>query len=106
MKQLLKIKIIESDPDYPLLNKVRDVVITGNRNCETLLALINAGKKGITPLERWAAGKRLSHYIYRLRGWGLNIETITESDGGDVTYGRYVLHSTVMVIDPPDIEAA
>ncbi len=105
MKQFLKIKIVEPDPDLPLLNRVREVTITGRRNCETLMALIHAGQQGITPLERWAAGKRLGHYVWKLRSWGLDIETINEK-AGDVPYGRYVLHSTVQVLNRDDSEAA
>ena len=46
----------------------------------TAHALLSAGEKGITPIERPAP--RWSDYVFRLRGEGLNIETIDEKHGG------------------------
>ena len=77
----------------------RDITITGRRNCETLRALIEAGPRGTSSLEHWVVGKRLSHYVFRLRGFGLNIETQDVQTGDGVRYGRYVLHGDVEIID-------
>lgn len=60
--------------------------------------LIEAGKRGVTPIERPAP--RWSHYIFMLRKAGLSIETIHEPHGGPFSghHGRYVLHSTFRLL--------
>ena len=97
--QKLRVTIIKADTALPLLTSRREITITGRRNCETLRALIEAGPRGTSSLEHWAVGKRLSHYIYRLRGFGLDIETQDVQTGDGVRYGRYVLHGDVQIKD-------
>ena len=96
--QKLPVTIIETDAALPLLTGRREITITGRRNIETLRHLLEAGRKGITSIDHWATGKRLSQYIMCLRRAGLNIETINERVG-DVTYGRYKLISDVVIED-------
>ena len=56
---------------------------------------MKACRRGVTPIER--VGPRWSHYVFILRGEGLDIETIREPHGGDYPghHGRNVLHSDV-----------
>lgn len=66
----------------------------------TLDALISAGEKGITPIERPAP--RWSHYVDILRDReGLHIETIEERHSGPYrgTHGRYVLRTPVQIVE-------
>ncbi|OWU69385.1 hypothetical protein ATO2_09875 [Roseovarius sp. 22II1-1F6A] len=57
--------------------------------------LIDAGRNGCTPIER--PGPRWAAYVYKLRGMGLRIETVTEAHEGDFSgnHARYVLRSRV-----------
>lgn len=68
------------------------------REAWALYALMRAGEKGITPIERPAP--RWSHYIMLLRRRGLVIETVNERHGGPFTgrHGRYVLRSKVRLL--------
>lgn len=71
--------------------KQRRIKLIG-RFAWTLRQLIEAGRKGITSLERPAP--RLSHYIYILRrDHGLAIETRPEQHDGPYPgrHGRYIL---------------
>ena len=74
------------------------MTITG-RECWTLRSLIDAGQKGITAFDN--IGPRLSHYVFKLRGYGFAIETVHETHGGDFpgNHARYVLHSKIQVLD-------
>lgn len=66
----------------------------------TLNALVIAGEKGVTPIERPAP--RWSHYVDVLRDReGLIIETIEEKHGGAFkgSHGRYVLRSQVEILE-------
>ncbi|CAN1517505.1 hypothetical protein MCEMSEM23_00978 [Rhabdaerophilaceae bacterium] len=65
----------------------------------TLARLIEAGPRGITPIERPAP--RWSHYVMILRREGLQIETLDEPNSGPFhgMHGRYVLRSTVRIIE-------
>jgi hypothetical protein len=67
-----------------------------------LLCLIDAGQTGVAPLERPAP--RWSQYIALLRQRGLAIETVFERHGGPYAgrRGRYVLHSSIEIIDRQD----
>ncbi len=69
------------------------------RDGQTLLRLVRAGEAGITTLENPAP--RLSHYIFKLRRMGLDIETQDEAHGGIFAgvHGRYRLRSKVRVVD-------
>jgi hypothetical protein len=76
------------------------VRILKGRYAWTLDALIVAGEKGVTPVERPAP--RWSHYVDILRDRdGLNIETIDERHGGPFkgSHGRYVLRSSVEILE-------
>jgi hypothetical protein len=68
------------------------------REAWTLAHLIEAGSKGITPIERPAP--RWSHYVMCLRRQGLVIETIRIPHGGAFSghHGRYVLHTPCQVL--------
>ncbi len=61
--------------------------------------LVNAGKGGCTPIEH--PGPRWSAYVFKLRNFGVDIETIHEKHEGSFsgTHARYVLHSTVTPFD-------
>jgi hypothetical protein len=66
----------------------------------TLGKLVDAGNKGVTPIERPAP--RWSHYVDILRDReGLDIETVEEKHGGPFKgwHGRYVLHSELHIIE-------
>ena len=65
------------------------------RDSWALDQLIGAGEQGCTPIEH--PGPRWSHYVFKLRRAGLNVETITEAHGGPYkgTHARYVLRSKV-----------
>lgn len=72
---------------------------------DTLRALVVAGEKGVTPLERPAP--RWSHYVHILRReHKLAIETVTECHGGDFpgTQGRYVLREEIKLVSFSDRE--
>lgn len=64
----------------------------------SLEELVNAGNRGITPIERPAP--RWSHYVFRLRRRGVRIETIPERHGGRYSgrHGRYRLKSEVRIL--------
>ncbi|MFD1791502.1 hypothetical protein ACFSE0_07605 [Ochrobactrum teleogrylli] len=64
-----------------------------------LESLINAGKAGCTPIDH--PGPRWSAYVFKLRGFGVDIETIHEKHEGSFsgTHARYVLHSAVTPFD-------
>ena len=75
------------------------VVVTG-RERWALECLMAAGAKGCTPIElpapRWSA------YIHDLRGFGIEIETISEPHGGPFSgsHARYVLRPHVSRAEP------
>ena len=56
------------------------VIVLKGRVAWTAYALITAGERGVTPVERPAP--RWSHYVFKLRGQGFVIETIDEKHGG------------------------
>ena len=60
-----------------------------------LVALIAAGEKGCTPID--TPGPRWSDYVFKLRGEGVEIETVHEAHGGPFSgrHARYVLRSRV-----------
>lgn len=61
-----------------------------------LECLMAAGERGCTPID--APGPRWSDYVFKLRGEGLDIETIAEKHDGPFagTHARYVLRSVVI----------
>lgn len=81
------------------------ITVTG-RECWTLRKLIDAGAKGVSSLDN--IGPRVSHYVFKLRGYGLAIETIHEKHGGDFpgTHARYRLHAKVTILEVSDRRAA
>jgi hypothetical protein len=68
------------------------------RDAWALQQLIEAGKRGCTPIDRPAP--RWAHYVYKLRGMGFVIETIHEPHFGPFagTHARYVLRSRVTIL--------
>ena len=67
------------------------------RDAWALHEIIENGLLGVTPLDNPAP--RWSHYIFKLRRAGFNIETIDERHGGAFagSHARYVLRSPVTV---------
>jgi len=84
--------IVRIEPDGATVKAV-------GRDAWALRHLINAGESGITPLERPAP--RWSHYVWKLRGMGLVIETIDEAHGGPFSghHARYVLRSEISILE-------
>lgn len=76
----------------------RTVKVRG-RDAWALDALLRAGERGVTPIERPAP--RWSHYIFKLRRAGLVVETIDEPHAGTYAghHARYVLRSSVEVLE-------
>lgn len=69
------------------------------RNAWALDALLRAGERGVTPIERPAP--RWSHYVFKLREAGLIVETIDEPHAGTYSgyHARYVLRSAIEVLE-------
>lgn len=76
------------------------------RDAWALRELVNAGKRGVTPIE--TPGPRWSGYVYNLRRMGLDIETVHEGHSGPFPgrHARYVLHSDVRLIEPDQTSEA
>ncbi|WP_378947803.1 hypothetical protein [Mesorhizobium sp. ANAO-SY3R2] len=89
MSEKLRV-IAKIEPDGSTLEVV-------GRDAWALKNLIGAGKRGCTPIDH--PGPRWSHYVWKLRGMGLVIETVHEDHGGPFagTHARYVLHSVVTI---------
>lgn len=70
-------------------------ITVGGRARWALESLMKAGPHGCTPISDPAP--RWSHYVWLLRGEGVEIETVTEQHGGAFpgSHGRYVLRSQV-----------
>lgn len=68
------------------------------RDAWALSALIQAGERGVTPIDTPAP--RWSHYVWKLRQAGINVETITEPHGGPYPghHARYRLRSRLRLI--------
>jgi hypothetical protein len=68
------------------------------REAWTLTSLIEAGERGLTPLDRPAP--RWSGYVYALRKRGLAIETVDERHSGPYpgAHGRYILRTPLTVL--------
>jgi hypothetical protein len=64
-----------------------------------LQQLIVAGTEGCTPLQNPAP--RWSHYVWLIRGEGVEVETIHEKHGGAYRghHARYVLRTPVEVLE-------
>lgn len=70
----------------------------GGRQAWALHQLYLAGKAGCTPID--TPGPRWSDYIFKLRGHGIDIETITENHEGPFAgqHARYVLRSSISLV--------
>ncbi len=69
------------------------------REAQTILALVDAGQRGITSLEAFKAGwaVRLGAYVFDLKKMGVSIRTEREPhDGGN--HARYVLDGKVEIV--------
>lgn len=79
--------------------KTKLIRITGHRNIQTLIALSENLKSGITALDMGTWAYRLSGYIHILRhDYNMDIETKFEPhDGGE--HGRYFLHTPIEILD-------
>lgn len=68
------------------------------RKAWTLRHLIDAGSRGVAPIERPAP--RWSDYVLHIRRAGIIVETIDEKHSGTYsgTHGRYVLRSPVVIV--------
>jgi hypothetical protein len=67
------------------------------RDAWALLSLMRSGDAGCTPIDRPAP--RWSHYIFKLRGAGIRVETIDERHDGSFagSHARYVLQDRISV---------
>jgi hypothetical protein len=76
----------------------RKLALSG-RKAWALAALIDAGDRGVTPVD--VSGPRWSDYVFKLRRDGLAIESIEERHGGAFAgkHCRYVLRSPVTVVE-------
>ncbi len=64
----------------------------------TLHHLIEAGERGVTPVDQPA--QRWSHYMFRLRALGIDIKKLREPNSGPYAgqHGRYVLREALEVV--------
>lgn len=69
------------------------------RDAWMLDQLIEVGSRGLTSIERPAP--RISHYIYKLRGFGFDIDTEYEVHAGPFPgkHGRFRLLSKIRIIE-------
>jgi Winged helix domain len=74
------------------------VLTLSGREAWALLALVEAGERGCTPIDTPAP--RWSAYVHDLRKLGFAIETIRERHGGPFAgeHARYVLRSPVVIL--------
>lgn len=76
------------------------------REAWTVKRLIEAGNRGFSSFDEPAP--RLSHYIWRLRRAGIEIETVSEQHGGTFPgqHGKYFLRSRLVVVTDQTTEVA
>jgi hypothetical protein len=69
------------------------------REAETIIALVDAGPRGITSLEAFRAGwaVRLSAYVFDLRAMGVPIRSTREQHEGG-SHARYTLEGQVEIV--------
>jgi hypothetical protein len=74
------------------------------REAETLLALMHAGQRGVTPLDAHRAGPafRLAAYVHDLKRLGIPIEMDREPHPGG-WHGRYRLVGDVAILRRSDV---
>jgi len=78
-------------------NKEMKQYLVSGRTAQTLYALVEAGKRGITALEVNSWAYRLASYIYDLRhDYGLDISTTAEPHEGG-KHARYHLITPVEI---------
>ena len=82
-------------------------VNVNGREAQTIVALVNAGPKGITSLDTFRAGwaVRLGAYIFDLRQMGVPIETTREPHNGG-NHARYRLTGQIEILSISDPAAA
>lgn len=77
----------------------RTLHITAPQTARTLVALVIAGKNGITALQMGSWAFRLGAYIHNLRqDYRMEIETLREGHEGG-WHARYVLHTPCEIVD-------
>lgn len=93
MADVVRIQVEIQTADGPVIRTFE------GRYAWTLARLIEAGARGVTPIERPAP--RWSHYVMILRREGLNIETLDIPNSGPFkgTHGRYLLHTPCRIIE-------
>ena len=77
------------------------------REAQTIVALVNAGRRGITSLDTFKAGwaVRLGAYVFDLKKMGVAITTTREPhEGGN--HGRYTLACRVEIVEISGADAA
>jgi hypothetical protein len=97
-------------------NGNRVVRLTVRREDDSLLAvhgrepwalrrLIEAGERGCTPIEH--PGPRWSHYVWKLRGYGIAVATINEAHAGICAghHARYVERSARIILEQVPVSA-
>lgn len=97
MSKLLSV-VFRVEPDGSTMR------VTG-RNAWALLELQRAGQRGCTPIT--TPGPRWSAYVLNLRKVGLSITTAYESHQGAFpgSHGRYILNSSISVLEVTDGKA-
>lgn len=84
---------------FRILDSGRICTVKG-QEARTLLALCDAGARGITALEVSTWALRLAHYCLKLRKQGLSIPMEREDHAGPVKgwHGRYRLETQVEIL--------
>ena len=82
---------------FRVLSSGRTFKVEG-QTARALVALAAAGERGCTSLDVVSWAYRFAHYVYVLRGLGLQIDMEREEhDGG--WHGRYILRSGVEILE-------
>jgi hypothetical protein len=90
MSKKPSVRVLIDDQTLPITFMGRDAWALDN--------LMRAGERGCTPID--TPGPRWSHYVFKLRRAGVNVETIDEGHGGAFagSHARYVLRSRVRIV--------
>jgi len=78
---------------YTFNGKTEEV---SGRQAQTLLALVDNKKSGVTALEMSSWALRLAAYVHQLKALGLEIDCIREPHSGG-SHGRYFLRSDIQI---------
>jgi ribosomal protein S12 methylthiotransferase accessory factor YcaO len=99
---MAKLKVFFTIDDRPELGLLEAV----GRDAWVLLSLHGAGVSGCTPIDH--PGPRWSHYVWKLRQAGVDIETIDEPPDGPFAgmHARYVLKSPLTFVSNLGAEEA